>query len=150
MHSPFAVTLTALIGVSSALASTRASTRQRAVDVESAPAEVLEYYQDHNFVTAFSTPRERQLLARQPAPAGDHRLSRVAHLMRGLEDRVEGVDPGMVRDRSQAAPVTVRSTLLRIESVRIDADAGEAWIELEGLSFGPPENVFFLSRVTTS
>jgi hypothetical protein len=108
------------------------------------PAAILDYYRDHNLVTAFSTVKERQALGYSPAPLDDARLLGVERLLRSLEAREQRVDPGMARDVTPV--VALRSDLLRIRDARVHDEGGEAEVELEVLTLEPPANLFLVSR----
>lgn len=109
-----------------------------------APPAILDYYRRHNFVTAFSTREERQVLAGTPEAAGNARLARVARLMRQLEWHVEPFDPGMTRPSRSASSIAYRSDLLRIKAVRIED--GGARVELQRQTIGPAQNQFYVAR----
>ncbi len=65
--------------------------------------EINKYYTDYNYVVAYSTPAERELLARQAAglKAGDApdslRLKVLRDMVKGLLDAEIDQDPGMVK-----------------------------------------------------
>ncbi len=109
-----------------------------------APPAILDYYRQHNFVTAFSTQEERQVLAANPGSVRDARLARVDRLMRMLESRVEPIDPGMTRSSASAHAVAYRSDLLRIKAVRVED--GGARVELERHTIGPAQNLHYVAR----
>lgn len=109
-----------------------------------APPAILDYYRRHNFVTAFSTREERQVLVENPEAPRDARLARVARLMRQLESHVEPYDPGMTRPSRTASGIAYRSDLLRIMAVQIED--GGARVELERQTLGPSQNLFYVAR----
>ncbi len=129
----------ALLAVSSAGQGAAAPTAEPAT-----PAAILDYYRQHNFVTAFSTGKERQVLAENPEAPRDARLARVSRLMRQLESHVEPFDPGMTRPSRSASGIAYRSDLLRIKAVRIED--GGARVELERQTLGPAQNLFYVAR----
>jgi hypothetical protein len=111
------------------------------------PAEIEEHYRDYNIVNAFSTIRERNLLAAGRADSSDPRLARIARLMRRLSARVEQIDPGMIQSSTPRRPETTdRADLLRVRSFDLDESRGEAWLYLETLTLDPPANITLVSR----
>jgi hypothetical protein len=111
------------------------------------PAEIQEHYRDYNIVTAFSTVRERSLLASGHSDSSDPRLARIARLMRRLTDRVDQVDPGIViPSLRRPTETTDRADLLRVTSFDLDESRGEAWLYIEALALDPPANITLVSR----
>jgi hypothetical protein len=111
------------------------------------PAEIQEHYRDYNIVTAFSTVRERSLLASGHSDSSDSRLARIARLMRRLTDRVDQIDPGIVvPSRRRPTETTDRADLLRVTSFELDESRGEAWLYIEALALDPPANITLVSR----
>jgi len=115
-------------------------------DAPQLPAEIQEHYRDYNFVNAFSTVRERNLLADGRSDASGMRLTRIAGLMRRLTARVEPLDPGIVVSARRRPETTDRAELLRVTSFDLDQSGGEAWLYLEALALEPPANVTLVSR----
>ena len=109
-----------------------------------APPAILDYYRRHNFVTAFSTPQERQVLAENREEPADARLARVSRTMRELESHLEAFDPDMTRSNRSAPALVYRSDLLRINGIW--RENGGIWVELEALSIGPADRVFYVSH----
>jgi hypothetical protein len=111
------------------------------------PAEIQEHYRDYNFVNAFSTFRERSLLAGGRADLSDLRLARVARRMRRMTARVDQIDPGIIAPSARRRPGTTdRADLLRVTSVDLDESRGEAWLYLEALALDGPANITLVSR----
>jgi hypothetical protein len=114
------------------------------------PAEIRQYYQDHNFVVAFSTPAERRRLAptladrRLKTKGGvivwlpqedDPRLRTVAERMSRVSDRIQAVDPGILL---QSEPPDLASDhLLEIRGQEVDTDAGVAVIAVDMIALAP-------------
>jgi hypothetical protein len=115
-------------------------------DAPQLPAEIQAHYRDYNFVNAFSTVHERNLLADGRSDASDLRLTRIAGLMRRLTARVEQLDPGIVVSARRRPETTDRAELLRVTSFDLDESRGEAWLYLEALALEPPANVTLVSR----
>ena len=109
------------------------------------PAAISTHYDDHNFVSAFSTRRERVALAQGvplPGRRSDPRLSRVREAMERLEGRVWEVDPGIVRERSVLLPeAAMRADLVRVLKHEVDEAAGTAEVALEVLLLDHLANV---------
>jgi hypothetical protein len=112
--------------------------------VAATPPAILDYYRQHNLVTAFSTREERRVLAENLDTAGDARLERVARLMRRLEALVDPIDPGMTRASGAAQVLAHRSDLLRIKDLWINGE--RARVELEALALEPADNAFYVTR----
>jgi len=111
------------------------------------PPEIREHYRDYNFVNAFSTFRERSLLAAGHADSSDRRLARVARVMRRLAARVDQIDPGMsVPSGGRRLDTTDRADLLRVTSFDLDESRGEAWLDLEALALDGPASITLVSR----
>jgi hypothetical protein len=111
------------------------------------PAEIQEHYRDYNIVTAFSTVRERSLLAGGHPHSSNLRLARIARLMRRLADRVDQIDPGIIGSSvRRPTETTDRADLLRVTSFDLDESRGEAWLYLEALALDPPANITLVSR----
>jgi hypothetical protein len=110
------------------------------------PVEVADYYRDHNFVSAFSTVGERQLVAEGRQASVDRRLTRVGAAMKRLARRIEDVDPGIVHPRAPAAEAVLREDLLRVTSFEGGESAGEAWVRLEALRLDRPGRLMLISR----
>jgi hypothetical protein len=111
------------------------------------PAEIQDHYRDYNIVTAFSTVRERSLLAGGHPQSSNLRLARIARLMRRLADRVDQIDPGIIGSSvRRPTETTDRADLLRVTSFDLDESRGEAWLYLEALALDPPANITLVSR----
>jgi hypothetical protein len=111
------------------------------------PAEIQDHYRDFSFVSAFSTARERRLVAvdarRLPSIP---RLERIARAMERLSARILETDPGILGGRRPLPESAYRSELMRVRSYRVDEDGGEAWVELEALRLAPPAEVTLIAR----
>lgn len=110
------------------------------------PTEVADYYRDHNFVSAFSTVAERQLVARRPWVASDQRVARVAAAMERMARLIEDVDPGMVYRSGALGESVHREDLVRLISFDGDEAAGEAWARLETLRLNGPGRLMLISK----
>jgi hypothetical protein len=111
------------------------------------PAEIADHYRDYNFVNAFSTVRERRLVAEIPVDSSVPRLARVTRAMRRLADRVDHVDPGILGPSPRRWPETTdRADLLRVVSFDLDETRGEAWVHLEALALDQPAQITLVSR----
>jgi hypothetical protein len=111
------------------------------------PVEIREHYRDYNIVTAFSTVRERSLLASRHPDSSNLRLARIARLMRRLADRVDQIDPGIIAPSlRRPTETTDRADLLRVASFDLDESRGEAWLYLEALALDPPANITLVSK----
>jgi hypothetical protein len=120
-----------------------------------APPELQAYYRDHNFVNAFSTVAERQLVV-QFAPR-DERLRRVAAAMARMERRVLEMDPGILYPRPRRwtpragqrpsdSTAALRADVVRITDLDVDQRAGEVWVHLEVTKMATPAQQLFISR----
>ena len=110
------------------------------------PSEIQEHYRDHNFVSAFSTVGERQLVAEGRQPPAGRRLSRVAAAMKRLARRIDDVDPGIVSSRARATEAIFREDILRVTSFEGGESAGEAWVRLQALRLDGPGRLMLISR----
>jgi len=111
------------------------------------PAEIQEHYRDYNIVTAFSTVRERSLMAGGRPASSNLRLARIARLMKRLADRVDQIDPGIIANSvRRPTETTDRADLLRVTAFDLDESRGEAWLYLEALTLDPPANITLVSR----
>jgi hypothetical protein len=109
------------------------------------PAEIQEHYRDHNFVTAFSTVSERRLVADGSRPADD-RLERVRQAMARLERALHDVDPAIMGFRGASEERVARTDVLRVTDFAVDAEAGEAWVELESVNLSPAATRHWIAR----
>ena len=110
------------------------------------PADVQDYYRDHNFVSAFSTVGERQLVAQARRPPASRRMTRVAAAMKRLAQRIEDVDPGIVSPVAPATEHILREDILRVTSFEGSESKGEAWVRLEALRLDHPARLMLISR----
>jgi hypothetical protein len=103
------------------------------------PAEIRAHYRDHNFVSAFSTPQERRLVAQGRQTTATERLKRVAEAMERLAADVADVDKGMAKSFGPG-PLdgVLREDLLRVTSFEGDESTGQIWVYLESLRLDPP------------
>ena len=96
-----------------------------------APAEIERHYREYNFVNAFSTRGERQMIAYRRGRI-DPRLERIARAMKRIAARIDDVDPGMIaRGGAPLSETAMRSDLVRIASWRTDESGDEAWVTLD-------------------
>lgn len=113
------------------------------------PTDIAAQYEDHNFVSAFSTPHERRLLTGwgpRGAEARLPRLRRVAAALQRLAGRVEDVDPGILGTQPITPEAVLRWDLVRVLSFDIDEKKGEAWVRLEVLTLDGRANATLVSR----
>jgi hypothetical protein len=102
------------------------------------PAEIASYYRDYNFVSAFSSPAERLVLARRTTAPRDRRLASVAAALARLAGRTqEELDPGIVYKGAEVARPHQESAfsagIVQVTSWRVEHATGEAWIDVEVL-----------------
>lgn len=103
------------------------------------PADVAAHYRDYNFVNAFSTQAERQVLAQSTTVPADGRLAQVARALARLAGQTDEVDPGIVlREHSRGGgrrhEGEFRSDIVRVTGWRPhETHQGEAWVDLEVL-----------------
>jgi len=110
----------------------------------SSPPEIVEFYEDYNFVASFSTPSERDTLIDcfsqevLPEDIRSDRMNRVFGLMKKLYSRIARIDPKMVMrvgPRTRYIKYFFHSELLDIK--KIDLSGKKAVVEILAYTVEP-------------
>ena len=115
------------------------------------PLNILEYYQDDNFISSFSTRSERNLLARYIAHKTlpdqlrrDERLDKVFKLMQKQDEKVMRVDPKMLIQRILPTRNFISSDLVEVDHVQ--HNCGEILVKISVYSLDHEINMLFISQ----
>ena len=119
---------------------------------EKLPAEIGSFYRDFNFVSSFSTPKERSGLIhlaklppedrpKQPLPA---RLRRVQEIADQIRDRIWRIDPGIVASKLLLKNQVLPAELVKIDNLKINKD--ELFVRVTAYSIGPRVNLILVAQ----
>ncbi|MBN1224168.1 MAG: hypothetical protein JXB23_13050 [Candidatus Aminicenantes bacterium] len=117
-----------------------------------APVEIAAFYEDYNFISSFSTARERSTLlddwenAPVPEDSKKPRLEKVLSKMKKLKDKIWVADPGMLIGASKCTRYFgfhFRPVLFRIENTHVDGDV--VTVEVHSYELGPEMILRFIS-----
>jgi hypothetical protein len=118
------------------------------------PQQISRYYEDYSFVSSFSTPQERTILAGYLTTPGrsyqskDGRLEKVLRLMKNLEARVTNIDPKMVINPSHKLVLVDYEGIVEVNRVDVCGDRAAADVTILGLK--PEANLWLIAQYEKS
>lgn len=126
--------------------------QQYSESFEKLPADIGSFYRDFNFVSSFSTPKERSGLTplaklpsedrpKQPLPA---RLRKVQEIAGRIRDRIWRIDPGIVASKLLLKNQVLPAELVKIDNLKINKD--ELFVRVTAYSIGPRVNLILVAQ----
>ena len=119
---------------------------------ERLPAEIESFYRDFNFVSSFSTPKERSgLIYLSKLPPKDRsekplpkRLKKVQEIANQIKDKIWRVDLGMVASKLQPKNKILPAELVKIDNFRITKDG--LFVRVTAYSIQPRVNLILVAQ----
>jgi hypothetical protein len=114
------------------------------------PEQISRYYEGYNFVSSFSTMKERsQLIAylKGQGQPGSNRLKKILDLMKKLQAQIQSIDPKMVVPPYQVVYIDYAG-IAEVESLSITDDKATVRVTIYGLE--PEANTWLISQYDQS
>jgi hypothetical protein len=119
-----------------------------------APSPIMDYYDDLNFVSSFSTLQERAQLAAYlpggslPEKYKGGRLEKVFDRLRKMRARDVSIDPKMTINPNPKPEYLLTSGLVEVESVNVTGS--KATVDVSIYALKPEANLWFISQYNES